>query len=331
MSEQAALPNWQQNAAELAAQVAARRSPFKIVLKTKDDPAFLRLWLAHHLAFMPDGAILVMDNGSTLPEVHDIYRENAARIFAFSYTGFHNNLHRYEIFPDLYEALRASCDAYLFLDTDERLYVPERDGDEVRMAVDPIRAMAALLERGGDVFPGLWLHNYLLSDRHFFINDYPDRLRDGLVWGKPMLASRRPLRGELNHNVQALEGNPDAGIGGGIVIAHMTRLDLDQRIGTNIRKLIARKVIAGPDEIWPLLERRGEPGIEGNTKLYLDEIAGLRGMLAHAPQPPSSTPRGCLTLNHAQELQFFDQDGRNQFNRFVDDAQTCWRSLNLRP
>lgn len=102
---------WPEDETEVCRAITRAPSPLKVVLKTKNDPWMLPLWLEHYLGFLAPHEIIIADNYSTDPRVDEIYRSLHNDIILFKYksnleNGFHNNIHCRDMFERLHLTLK---------------------------------------------------------------------------------------------------------------------------------------------------------------------------------------------------------------------------------
>lgn len=97
-----------------------KHTALKVVLKTKDESFLLERWLQYHINLVGAHNIVVIDNNSERPEIHEIYARYDVLVFkdGRSPDTYHNSrgyLHFYENFVFKNAAF------HVFLDTDEFL------------------------------------------------------------------------------------------------------------------------------------------------------------------------------------------------------------------
>ena len=155
--------DWNQDEPEVCTRIARRPAVLKILLKTKNDPFFLRQWIEHHLSIAGPGNIIIFDNGSSNPEVFSIYEQYSNLIEVVSFSGYHNSLHYTSKLPALYEALGRSSEFFTFLDTDEFLVLFKDD----RFYKDERILEMLAANKETDVFPATWLYNTNWSATRF--------------------------------------------------------------------------------------------------------------------------------------------------------------------
>lgn len=309
------LRTWSECSERICQEIAARRATLKIVLKTKDDPLLLQQWIDHHQLIVGSHNLVILDNESRAPAVTAIYSNQPADVVIFSYAGFHNNVHYVERFREFYQALSSSCEFFIFLDTDEFLVWIENDHVFMdRTVTDRISAC-----RGVDLLPGTWLQNVTgASDRYWIGND--NRLLcDGLRWGKPVLSTRAPLAGLINHNSQVGRALKWSDLVVNCFVLHRSRLSNAQRISANMKKLVARGAIGDASDVSLVLEGELERFEEGNTRMYAREV---RELWPHRDQPVVRTekppggsieisPSGTITYSTSTQQQVLQNYLRN--------------------
>jgi hypothetical protein len=121
------IPTWRQVKTNLRERLSTSRSVIKVILKTKDDPIMLEDWIQHHAKIAGINNLIIFDNCSTSETVLQTYGKYKDEVIIIRHEGFIDLPHNVKFFPELYAALRASCDYYTFLDTDERLVWMEQD------------------------------------------------------------------------------------------------------------------------------------------------------------------------------------------------------------
>ena len=254
-------------------KVFARTSPFKILLKTKDDPWFIRKWFEHHRAICGPENIVIFDNRSTDPSVLEFYREISATTQIVRYRFHMDHLHHTDMQANLYGALARSCSRFCFLDTDEFL-VCLADERTLMKSEDIVKLSPAFHDEGPDYWPGLWLHNAFKSENTFNLGGQQD-FSQNLQWGKPVLSTRNIPYGIINHNIQVAKLTRNAASFSPFMILHAKALLPDQRIAATMKKLetfnyIDRKT--RPEDVHSIDLGRGR---YGNPKAWVDEIVHM--------------------------------------------------------
>ncbi len=254
------LPQWGDEATEIAARIEQNRLPLKILLKTKDDPAMLRGWIAHHRKIVGLGGLILMDNISTDPEVAEIYASLAGESLVVRFAGFQDNVHHTDHFAPLYRALRSSCSHFVFLDTDERLAL--FDGED-HFRADPSLVAFLADHPTTNIFPGTWLQNVTGYADRFWLYDPRAPLIDGLKWGKPIVSASCAFGGFINHNIQMERSLYSEPILRNFFVLHLSRVSNRQRLESNLRKLKAsgavpnewgiEEIVARPPQEWSAL------------------------------------------------------------------------------
>jgi len=309
-------PAWETDKEQVCARLAGRRGFLKILLKTKDDPFFLRRWIQHHARIAGLRNLVVFDNMSSDPGVLALYRAAPKDLLVVRFAGQPDAVHDVARFPELYAALRRACEYFIFLDTDEFLvHIDEhgwRDGF----------GLLRFIERNRDipVFPTTWLHDEAGSDTRFKIGDDLGELSHGLRWGKPVLRAAAPVEGFINHNIQLGKSLFGARPPLNLFTLHMVQLSPAQRIRANMLKLVARNFIGEGESAHDVAARDLSAIEDANVRAYVAEI---RRMLetdearraAEEPLPP-----GHLELRPDRTIAWHGEAERARLCGFVANA-----------
>ncbi len=254
------LPKWAENKEQICAEIAAHFAPFKILLKTKDEPERLRSWIAHHAAIVGLENLIIFDNMSTDPAVLKVYEEFRGRIQIVRFGQHHNMIHNTGQYPELYGALRASCRYFLFLDTDEHLAL--YDGNERFLFGEAILTFL-MDQRPAKIFPATWVSNVTGFNNYFDLSQPHVWLSSGLKWGKPIISADCELSEFLNHNTQVDHSLYPESLTTNFFILHRRTVSPAVRIRANLRKLVAARLITK------------EQGVEDVLKFDIEKITPL--------------------------------------------------------
>jgi hypothetical protein len=321
--------DWDADRVSLCARISSAPAVLKILLKTKNDRILLDRWIEHHARIVAPQNILIFDNMSDDPEVLSIYARHP-EIMVIRFTGFHNNVHRVELFGDLYASLRDSAQFFVFLDTDEFLTLI--DGD--RYYADGSILEFLQSEPVPQVFPGTWLYNTNWTANQFISGTTAEYLANGLAWGKPVLRSNAPLAGYLNHNIQLARTLFSTRIRTNLFVLHLANLSPEQRITSNINKLIARG-FAQPLDTAEIISQYTLDGVrDANIVQYISEIRRLLPVRAQ-PQAQQGTLRpGCIELGANGEITYYSEAERQSLQAFMVDPMpvyaAAWREFSAR-
>jgi hypothetical protein len=281
-------------------------------LKTKDDPEMLLGWIEHHSLIVGARGLIVFDNGSSDEVVEAIYHKYGSEILIVAYSGFHNHVHDTKYFPELYDALRASCEHFVFLDTDERLNMFDGDRHFTRgpSLVDFLGENTYL-----DVFPGTWLQNVTgFSDRFSFYDPIVP-LKHGLKWGKPIISAASAFDSMINHNTQVPHGLYDAGVKTNIFVFHLSKVSKAQRIKANLRKLKVYGVLQTAGGITEFLALKPEDLARPQVTMYASEIYQL--------MDPSTPERGAVSnsiwVSETGEITFSAEWQKAALIKFINE------------
>jgi hypothetical protein len=298
----------------LCARISSTPAVLKILLKTKNDPILLDRWIEHHSRIVSAQNILIFDNMSDDPDVLSIYARHP-EVLVMRFTGFHNNVHHVRLFADLYASLRDSSQFFVFLDTDEFLTLI--DGDRYY----PDGSILEFLQSDPlpQVFPGTWLYNTNWTAHQFISGTRAEYLANGMAWGKPVLRSNAPLDGYLNHNIQLARTLFSTRIRTNLFVLHLANLSPQQRIASNINKLIARG-FAQPLDTAEIIGQYTLDGVsDANVVQYVSEIRRLLPMRAQ-PQAQQGTLRpGCIELCANGKITYYSEVERQSLLAFIVD------------
>lgn len=286
---------WPEDEAELCGNIRSTPSDLKVVLKTKNDPWMLPIWLDHYLGFLNPSEIIIADNNSTDSRVEEIYENCPKEVFIFEYktdskNGFHNNIHCRNVFRGFHEALRASCRHVLMIDTDEFLILAQGD----RWSSDRQMLLEMLERHDNRALPTLWLEAIIGSRDTCYLGDDDQRIINALAWGKPFAPSGFAHPGVRIHNGQFprdLFDEPDDVIP---VLLHLPNFLAEQRLAANREKLAARGVVTveTPHEQIAALEvsQHKDPTVIRLVKETCEILQRKSG------SPPLGVPKNSVTF-----------------------------------
>lgn len=311
---------------EILKRIEQHHSLIKVVLKTRDDDILLSKWYEHHSALVGEENLIIVDNGSQKASVLDFYEQIGNRSVVFSYREFFDNLHRVEAMPQLYASLRKSAEYYAFIDTDEFLFV--HANDRLVSSQEAIKTLLGTCGPSNEFIPGIWLHNYPGSSRHFFISDSTNRIIEAIRWGKPIISARHSVAGVINHNCQIANCLTNSMPVYGLYVAHLNRLQPKQRISANVAKLIALGVINDESDVSRVLSSENFAQASGNVKLYLNEIEALRPIERSGWPPLTHVPQNCMAIENDGSLVFADAQAAKYFSMIAAEfANDCKRAF----
>lgn len=260
--------SWDADRSQILCQIERTRSTLKIVLKTKNDRHFLSDWIEYYSKMAGVNSIIVFDNDSDDAEVFRIY-DAYPELLVVRFSGFYNEIHSPEKFPELYRALKISSTMYAFLDTDEFLVLVE----DLKV-IPPLEAMTKLASANPrDFIPAVWVSNKLLQRDVFDLGSDLATLSHGLVWGKPILSgkSQIPFKGQWNHNCELVQAGGLPTYFGGLFVLHMSNLFPQQRIAINREKLISRGFIDRSSSIQDIIIKDLSKATP-HERFYVNEI-----------------------------------------------------------
>jgi hypothetical protein len=319
------LLNWQIDEEEIKKEIEGVYSPLKIILKTKDESGLVEEWVAHHKK-ITGASLIIFDNLSEENSVKEVYQnlESDAKFFEFS--GNHNLIHDTSFFSGLYESVRKSCDYYVFLDTDEFLYLT--DGAVIYNDFNDFLKVQGV--RREDVFLGFWAISNGSNKHALYFNDIPSRFSSCLKGGKPIISSKAVVSGFINHNIQLMENNigSELSVGGGVLVAHYNMFYKERRIEVNRRKILAHGFMNSEEEIDNALADGDFSRYSGNLKNYLQEIYRCVESLAGYGSDDTLVlgEKGVIFIS-GKEVKISDENSTNLMRKFVSRAKECWSDV----
>jgi hypothetical protein len=311
--------DWDADRLSLCARISSAPAVLKVLLKTKNDPILLERWIEHHSRIVGPRNILIFDNMSDDPDVLSIY-ERHPEVLVIRFRGFHNNVHRVGLFGELYSSLRDSSQFFVFLDTDEFLTLI--DGDNYYPDGSILEFLQS--EPLSQVFPGTWLYNTNWTANQFICGTTPEYLSSGLAWGKPVLRSNAQLDGYLNHNIQLERTLFPARIQTNLFVLHLANLSPQQRIASNINKLIARG-FAQPLDTAEIISQHTLDGVrDANIVQYVSEIKRLLPMRAQPEAKQGTLRPGCIELSPEGKIIYYSELERQSLLSFIVDPMPVY-------
>ena len=105
--------SWPHDKIAVCQKIEENRGALKVVLKTRNERLFLKMWLEHYLKFLKPHEILIADNMSDDPEVLELYTRVPPEIVLFQYESshsgeYHNVIHNPTQFPEFYDSIEKS-------------------------------------------------------------------------------------------------------------------------------------------------------------------------------------------------------------------------------
>lgn len=299
---------WNGHEAQHAARIVSRPSVGKVILKTKNDPFGLALWIEHHLKIFGAGNIIIFDNASTNDDVFNIYEYYGEALHVIGYDGYYDNLQAPNLIRPFYDAVQQSCDFFCFLDTDEFLFWI--DGGRYFCDSSVIDALSEVA--GGDFIPGTWLHNVRgHADLYSLKNDAV--LTDGRKWGKPAIRSSSAIAKNIIHNTQLTDQGLSPASCSNLFVMHRNMLFKRQRITANINKLRAIGVDVSADG-----SVANPSNLTRQAATYADEIKQiLSGEIAW---PDTDQQAATIRIKAGSMLGFNDDEGRTLLARYLANA-----------
>lgn len=289
----------------------------KILLKTKNDPILLERWIQHHLQIVGPKNIIVFDNMSVDPIVLNVYAQYANQINIVRFSGFHNNVHRVELNGALYSSLAKASDFFVFLDTDEFLVLFDDDANHYHKSEYLTRYL--LENNAAKVFPGTWLYNTNWTFNQFVCGTEQKDLINGVAWGKPIINSKTTLKGYINHNVQLDQNYFSTAVKSNFFVLHMANLSPQQRILSNVNKLVSRGFAKEGESAEAICLRNLEGVTDNNVVQYVAEITRLLPLKYQLEARSGTLRRGCMELAEHGQINYFAEVERTVIRQFIHD------------
>jgi len=321
MRTDAQLLSWSDDTDAIYHRIANRRSRLKIVLKTRDDPDFLRPWVEHHKAIAGLENLVIFDNNSSDADVMELYAEIGDVATIVRFEGYHNDLHRPHKYPELYAALQASSDWFILLDTDERL-VGIRDA--MTVVRDATLAEGLPPATALDVIPSLWLDNVTgYEDRFLAFAGAEGGLR-GARTGKPLISSNAKAEGLIGHNFQ-LDPSLLTEIRTSVLVLHLKHLSPRQRIRANVLKLRQYRVLSADEGLEEALSYDPATMSDGNPKQWVKELQRLHRRTEGLGDPDRPLSAGEIQINRDDSIVFYDERQAAEFAAFARDPKPVFQ------
>lgn len=311
LNSQSKILSWDNDRADICDKILSTQATLKILLKTKDDLFFINEWISHHRKIVGSANLYVFDNASTDPALLEYYRSIEADISVFQFTGFHNDIHDDTKYSELYDAIRASCDFFTFLDTDERLVLVKNsqwycDGEIIGFLNK---------HKSAPIIPAAWLANIPGSREIFFFGEKIDDLTFGLTNGKPVLSADANAHGFLNHNIDASSALDGSEPPLNLFILHLNKLSAEQRIRSNLNKLKARNIVHSNITIDELLLIDTSNIVDENSLDYIEEIRLL--YQTDEIDVVAELQPGHLRFAKSGHIEFFSESDSALFQRYL--------------
>ncbi len=304
---------WRDDKSSVCDRIRSRPGFWKILLKTKNERHFLKDWIDYHANIVGLENIIIFDNMSTDKDVLGFYDDLPDDLVLTHYDGFHNFVHKVDIFPELYHALAHSCNYFSFIDTDE--FVCLMDGARHycgKAILDFVKDWDGL-----DVLPGTWLDNAPRSKDVFHCGLTSQTLEWGLRWGKPTIRSKAGADGIILHNSEVSASFYQPQTPKNLFMLHMKELYPEQRIKVNVGKLIARGFAHQDDRLEDIFAKDLSGVTDGVIPRYIEE---LKRLLIVQADPVPGIKEGMLRLGSDGRIRYFSKVEEHLVSNFLSQA-----------
>jgi len=320
------LSQWEDSKADFLAGVASTKATLKILLKTKDDHYFLESWIQHHAKIVGLNNLIIFDNRSSNEQVLKTYEKYQSQVPIVQFDGDHNSLHNGTQYPELYECLKTCSQFFVFLDTDEFLVLATHDA-----YICDKRILEFLNAHGtADVFPASWLENVLACDKRFRVGKSLENFADGLTWGKPIIRAAADERDRcIIHNIQLEKSLFYDEILTNFFVLHMKHLFPQQRIDSNMNKLIAKGFASPGASVESVLAKDLKGLSDKAARMWITELKELvkRSDPIQPARVSLDLQEGCLELTGDGRILYYSEAEAAALKRFLSDSQEFVRGV----
>ena len=257
----------------------------KIILKVKDEPFLLPIWIDYYESIVGMHNIVIVDCGSTDPVHLSILESLAGRALVLRYDGYYDGLHDVKGSQPFYDLMSLNARFIAVLDADEFIF-GHRDGLIGRHLV-----VETLRDSREKAFAGTWFPNIVppavspdgrFDDAAIPFNIEQHILKHGTVAGKSIIRTDAMSSVQnIGHNlhVKSTVDLFDPGSFGRIGVLHVSKLGLELTRPRVLKHLRAKGIVkpgvvgdvAVSAELETLLSRRSISGVE---QLYAKRFLG---------------------------------------------------------
>jgi Glycosyl transferase family 2 len=278
--------DWQQHGRRLGLQYApGKDTTLKIVLKVKDDPELLSVWIDYHATLVGYENLIILDTGSKDDRHLQLLSDYRYRVLILNYRRYYDHIHSTQSNRAFFDLLSRNCKYLTILDADEFL-VAHVGGMLSKRHVIPI-----LQSSSRSAYAATWLQNVSVPTQK--CSEYPCfqeiafsldplLLRNGTVAGKSIVHASIIFGVQhLGHNLHVKDVvkwlTPDSF--GALLVFHLSYLDpllTRQRLAKHLRSLGVLPVeLYDDEEVGQLLARliateQMTPQARGYAHRYLD-------------------------------------------------------------
>lgn len=302
------------------------KTTLKIITKTKNERLLIEKWIKHHLAIIGEGKLIIFDNMSDDEYVLDIYEKYKDNIILIKFASHHNDVHSYELFKDLYDAVAESTDFFTVLDTDEFLYLYDDN-----KAIHDTSILDYLREnKDCDFFAPCWLDNIEEKENLLNLNSELLSIKEKAElielfdWGKAIINAKIVKNSKLEkptyfftHTTYLPQLNYKKALTK-FFIAHLKKFSKEQRILTNMNKLVSHQVLSRNNDFEGLLKLDPQNIKNGLHSAYVRETQRLKGHRANPSMSSNIFPDNTMKIGNDDTIHFSNPLSEKEFSTLAN-------------
>ncbi|AWB32567.1 glycosyltransferase family protein [Orrella marina] len=223
-----------------------KRKEFFVILKTKNEVELLEDWIEHYGKMFGYESIIILDNYSDEPSVHEVYSKYCDKVGLIATFGDGDRGHNLIHYPEsrksysrFYEAVKERCRYFGFFDTDEFLVFIDNKrlvtGEEVRR-----RASTWCNFNKGKVLHCYWLNSVPGRSDRYVLGDSFLKIFDGVKKGKYFMPSDVGCKHPSGHNSCSPISCAPHEVSMNFWLLHRQSSSLERRIKVNYNKINSR-------------------------------------------------------------------------------------------
>ncbi|AQS50881.1 hypothetical protein PAEH1_03610 [Paenalcaligenes hominis] len=228
-----------------------KKKDFFVLLKTKNEVELLEDWIKHYGEIFGYESLIILDNYSDEPLVHDVYSKYIDRVGLIATFGDGDRGHNLIHYPEskesylrFYEEIKKKCRYFGFFDTDEFLVFIDNQrvvtGEEVRRKILSWYGL-----NKGKILHCYWLNSIPgRSDRYALGSNFL-KIFDGVKKGKYFVPSDIGCKYPSGHNSCAPTVYAPHEVSMNFWLLHRQSSSIERRIKVNYNKINSRGMFKG--------------------------------------------------------------------------------------